>query len=83
MGRQGIAPEAGVKSMIAAIVLQASKDYSNPQVVTGYKAQDKNMEKNRLKKSALHFLISEDCKYMCDVLDVDYGQLIKSLGVEG
>lgn len=82
MGRQGLAIEAGMRNVIAAIVLQATKDYRTPLVVSGYRGQDKNMEREKIKKNALNFLKSEDCKYMCDVIELDHSRLLRGVGLE-
>lgn len=46
-----------------------------------YKEELKRKEKEKLRKDAKKFLLSETCRFYCDMLDIDYEEFLKRLGL--
>ncbi len=60
------------KNLIAAVIGQAIKDYK-------YKSLKSDRDKLRIE--AKKFLISEYCRYMCEVLEIDQIAILNKLGI--
>ena len=56
----------GAKSLIASIIKVAICDVKDCKL---------NTETIRNKRSAVKFLNSEDCKFYCELLDIDYNNI--------
>ena len=56
----------GAKSLIASIIKVAICDVKDCKL---------NIETSRNKRSAVKFLNSEDCKFYCEVLGIDYNSI--------
>ncbi|TDT63403.1 hypothetical protein [Fonticella tunisiensis] len=67
--------------LIVSIIAQAVRDYKNPRCF--HENKNTELKKKQIKESAISFLKSEDCRYMCDVLNIDHKKILFKLGLEG
>jgi hypothetical protein len=76
----------GFEALAAAVVIQAVEDVTKdkPRYVTNSRKQE-NMQaaKDIVKATAKRYLLSEDCKFVCEVLNIDYRRIVNKMGLEG
>ena len=63
------------KNLIRSIILRAVEDYELYSLRT-------NDDKNNIKMNAKQYLKSEECRYMCDVVGIDYFSILKKTKLE-
>lgn len=69
---------AGYDALAVAVVAQAVKDYISPQFASNdRKKENREAAKRIVKAGAKRYLASEDCEFICDVLDIDHNKIKK------
>lgn len=69
----------GWRALMAAVLIQGIREYVYPQPISSWDRRKKEREMERTKRAARSFLGGRDCKYYCDILEVDYKNILELL----
>lgn len=70
--------DKSVKRLLVGIIQRAVSDYQDKNMKA---IRDKEM-RIKVKEEAAQWLGSEDCKYYCEFLGIDYNAILRALGID-
>jgi hypothetical protein len=79
MAREGIVYDSNDpwRRLMIAIIERGLKDYRCPMVANVTSKYHREAAKRSVRAHAEHFLLSEDCRYMCEVIGISHEMIVK------
>lgn len=77
---EGFCDRRIVRNLCIAVLTRAAQDYQEKSLSINGRSNNSVNKKYMLKTSAYYWLMSEECKNLCELLNLDYKSILSKLG---